>query len=76
MSAACRPRKNLYIDQRRIDRLKAMLHTDTETATIDRALALAEDFAAFQLEVDRGLQELSVRGGFVDRFGRRRRRAG
>jgi len=76
VGGARRRRKNLYIDQRRIDRVKALLHTDTETATIDRALALAEDFAAFQGEVDRGLQELIGRGGFVDRFGRRRRRAG
>ena len=63
-----RRRKNLFIDQRRIDRAKALLHTDTETETIDRALALVEDFAAFQAEVDRGLADLVGKGGFADRF--------
>ena len=63
-----RRRKNLFIDQRRIDRAKALLHAETETETIDRALALVEDFAAFQADVDRGLAELVGKGGFVDRF--------
>jgi hypothetical protein len=63
-----RRRKNLFIDQRRIDRAKALLHTETETETIDRALALVEDFAAFQADVDRGLDDLVGAGGFVDRF--------
>jgi hypothetical protein len=63
-----RRRKNLFIDQRRIDRAKALLHTETETETIDRALALVEDFAAFQADVDRGLEDLVGSGGFVDRF--------
>lgn len=63
-----RRRKNIFIDQRRIDRAKALLHADTETETIDRALALVEDFAAFQAEVDRGLADLIGKGGFVDRF--------
>jgi len=63
-----RRRKNLFIDQRRIDRVKALLHTDTETETIDRALTLVEDFAAFEAEVDRGLADLVGRGGFTDRF--------
>jgi hypothetical protein len=66
--APARRRKNLFIDQRRIDRVKALLHTDTETETIDRALALVEDFAAFRAEVDRGLADLVGKGGFVDRF--------
>ena len=63
-----RRRKNLYIDQRRLDRVKAVFETKTETETVERALALAEDFAAFQAEVDRGLQALVGRGGFVDHF--------
>jgi len=66
-----RRRKNLFIDQRRIDRARALLHADTETETIDRALALVEDFAAFQTEVDRGLANLVGKGGFVDRFSTR-----
>ncbi len=63
-----RRRKNLYIDQRRIDRVKALLQAKTETETIDRALALAEDLAVFEAEVDRGLSNLIGRGGFIDRF--------
>ena len=66
-----RRRKTLFMDQRRIDRARALLHTDTETETIDRALALVEDFAAFQTEGDRGLADLVGKGGFVDRFSTR-----
>jgi hypothetical protein len=66
--ATARRRKNLFIDQRRLDRVKALLNTDTETEAIDRALALAEDLAAFEAEVNRGLAKLIGRGGFVDRF--------
>ena len=69
--APARRRKNIFIDQRRMDRVKALLHAETETETIDRALALAEDLAAFQAEVDRGLTDLVGKGGFVDRFGSR-----
>lgn len=61
-----RRRKNIFIDQCRIDRVKALLHAETETETIDRALALAEDLAALQAEVDRGLSDLVGRGGFAD----------
>jgi hypothetical protein len=63
-----RRRKNIFIDQRRIDRVKALLRTETETETVDRALALAEDLAVFEAEVDRGLAGLVGRGGFTDRF--------
>ena len=65
-----RRRKNIFIDQRRIARVRALLHTATETETVDRALALAEEVAAFEAEVDRGLAALVGRGGFVDRFSR------
>jgi hypothetical protein len=66
--ATARRRKNLFIDQRRLDRVKALLNTETETDTIDRALALAEEIAAFEAQVNRGLERLVGRGGFVDRF--------
>ena len=66
--ATARRRKNLFIDQRRLDRVKTLLNTETETETIDRALALAEELAAFEAEVNRGLANLVGRGGFVDRF--------
>ncbi|HSU97962.1 MAG TPA: hypothetical protein VLI40_12075 [Gemmatimonadaceae bacterium] len=68
MPSARRRRKNLFIDQRRIDRAKALLHADTETETIDRALALVEDLAQFEAEVDRGLAGLIGKKGFADRF--------
>ena len=38
------------------------------TETIDRALALAEEIALFEAEVDRALSGLVGHGGFVDRF--------
>ncbi|MGI8508321.1 MAG: hypothetical protein ACR2MQ_03255 [Gemmatimonadaceae bacterium] len=66
--SSTRRRKNLYIDQHRIDRAKALLHVETETEAIDRALALVEDLAQFEAEVDRGLTGLIGKGGFVDRF--------
>ena len=66
-----RRRKNVFIDQRRIDRVRALLHTDTETETIDRALALAEEVAVFEAEVSRGLATLVGRGGIIDRFSAR-----
>lgn len=69
-----RRRKNVYIDQRRIDRVRELLHTDTETDTIDRALAVAEEVATFDAAVERGLASLIGKGGFVDRFSRRRPR--
>ena len=71
MPTTRRRRKNLYIDQRRLDRVKASLHAETETEAIERALALAEDFTAFQAQVDRGLAALVGKGGFRDSFGAR-----
>ena len=68
-----RRRKNVFIDQQRIDRVKTLLCTDTETETIDRALALAEDFAMFEAKVTRGLAGLVGRGGFTDHFSAKRR---
>ena len=48
--------------------MKALLQAETETETIERALAIAEDFAAFQAEIDRGLDALVGGGGFRDHF--------
>ena len=70
-----RRRKNLYIDQRKIDRVKALLGSSTETETIDRALDLAEDWAVFGREVGEGLAALVGRGGFTDRFRSARKRS-
>lgn len=63
-----RRRKNVFIDQRQINRVRALLHTETETKTIDSALALAEEIGLFEAEVDRGLSGLVGHGGFVDHF--------
>ncbi len=68
-----RRRKNIFIDQERIDRVRMLLHTDTETETIDRALAMAEDYAAFEAAVLDGLSGLAGRGGIVDHFSPARR---
>ena len=69
-----RRRKNLYVDQPKIERVKALLGTSTETEAIDRALDLAEDWVFFGREVGDGLTLLVSRGGFTDRLPTRRRR--
>jgi hypothetical protein len=69
-SRSARRRKNLFVDQRKIDRAKQVFGVATETEAIDRALDLAEDFAAFQREVEEGMEALVGRGGFVESFDR------
>ncbi len=68
-----RRRKNIFIDQERIDRVRTLLRADSETETIDRALALAEDYVRFEAEVMAGLASLGGRGGVVDHFSPKRR---
>lgn len=69
-------RKNLILDQAKIDRAKALLGAATETETITRALDAVSDMAQFRTEIDTGLEALVGTGGFVDRFagGKRTRR--
>ena len=43
-----RRRKNILIYQERIGRVRTLLRAHSETETIDRALALAEDFVRFE----------------------------
>jgi len=62
-------RKHLFVDQRKLDLAKQVFGVATETEAIDRALDLAEDLAAFQQDVDRGMNALLGRGGFVDYSG-------
>jgi len=62
-------RKNLILDQAKIDRAREILGAATETEAITRALDAVNDLAVFRQEVDRGLDELIGRGGFSDRFG-------
>lgn len=71
-SRSARRRKNLFVDQRKIDRAKQVFGVATETEAIDRALDLAEDLAAFERQVEEGMETLVDRGGFVAPFGRDR----
>lgn len=52
-------RKNMLIDQRKLDAAKAALGADTETAAVDAAL----DLVVFRAEVFRGLDALVAAGG-------------
>ncbi len=61
-------RKNMLIDQRKLDAAKAALGAETETAAVDAAL----DLVVFRAEVFRGLDALVAAGG----LGTRTRRAG
>lgn len=63
-------RKNLLLDQAKIDRARRIFKSATETDTIHRALDAAADLDAFQRELDRGFDALIGAGGFVDPFGR------
>ena len=57
-------RKDLILDQRKIDRAKKILGARTETEAITRALDAVSDLASFRAELDRGMRELVGRGGF------------
>jgi hypothetical protein len=63
-------RKNLLLDQRKIDHARRIFKSNTDTDAIHRALDAAADLAAFQRELDRGFDALLGSGGFVDRFDR------
>ncbi len=62
-------RKNLILDQAKIDRARRILSAATETETIHRALETVSDLALFRAEVDAGLDAVLGRGGFADYFG-------
>lgn len=61
-------RKNLILDQAKIDRAKKVLGAATETEAITRALDAVNDLARFRAEVDAGLLRLIGKGGFEDLF--------
>jgi hypothetical protein len=61
-------RKNLLLDQAKIDRAKRILKASSETEAIDRALDAVADLEAFQRELDQGFDTLIGAGGFSDRF--------
>lgn len=64
-------RKNLLLDQAKINRAKRILGAATETEAIDRALDQVSDLSDFRRELDRGFKDLIGRGGFTDRFSKR-----
>ena len=70
---AARRRKNVVMDQRKIDRAKRIFGVSTETEAIDRALDQAADLAALRSELDRGFEAQPGKGGFKDHFSRRPR---
>ena len=61
-------RKNLVMDQRKLDAARRTLGVDTDTEAIDLAL----DFVAFRREVAEGLAAMRRAGGIDDVFESRR----
>jgi hypothetical protein len=61
-------RKNLLLDQTKIDRAKRVFRAATETEAIHRALDAVADFEEFQRELDKGFNKLIGMGGFTDHF--------
>jgi hypothetical protein len=62
-------RKNVVMDQRKLDAARRALGVDTETEAIDLAL----DFVAFRREVAQGIAAMRRAGGIEDVFESRRR---
>lgn len=58
-------RKNLRIDQAKLDRAKEILGVRTETEAVEQAL----DLVAFRLEVIEGVRRMAGSGGIRDVFG-------
>ena len=54
-------RKNMLMDQRKLDAARAALGAESETATVDAAL----DLVVFRAEVFKGLDALAAVGGLV-----------
>lgn len=66
-TSGTRARKNMVIDQRKLDRARRILGAPTETAAVDLAL----DLVAFRGEVLAGIDRLLAVGGLDDAFSRR-----
>jgi hypothetical protein len=62
-------RKNVAVDQRKLDVARRALRVDTETEAIDQAL----DFVAFREELAAGFAAVRRSGGVDDVFERRRK---
>jgi len=63
-------RKNLLLDQAKIDRAKRIFKASTETEAIHRALDAVADLEAFRRELEKGFDILVGDGGFSARFAR------
>jgi len=61
-------RKNLILNQEKIDRAREIFGVATETEAIDLALDAANDVELFRTEVDAGFKQLLGKGGFTDYF--------
>ena len=61
-------RKNVVMDQRKLDAARQALGVDTETEAIDLAL----DFVAFRREIAQGIAAVRRTGDVEDVFERRR----
>ena len=61
-------RKNVVMDQRKLDAARHALGVDTETEAIDLAL----DFVAFRREIAKGIAAVRRAGDVEDVFERRR----
>ena len=61
-------RKNVVMDQRKLDSARRALGVETETEAIDRAL----DFVAFREELASGFEAVRRSGGVDDVFERRK----
>jgi Arc/MetJ family transcription regulator len=55
-------RKNLHIDQRKLDAARKVLGVKTETETVDAAL----DAIALRVELTRGIRRIRAAGGVKD----------
>ena len=61
-------RKNVVLDQTKINRAKRIFDVDTETEAIDLALKQALDLSEFWRDLDRGFNKLIGKGGFKDQL--------
>ena len=61
-------RKNLILDQGKIDRARKLLGAATETEAVTRALDAVNDLARFRVETETALDGLVGKGGFQDFF--------
>ena len=57
-------RKNFYLDEKKIRRVKRILGTKTETETIDRSL----DLVLFRKEIRESLRKVAGKGGIEKVF--------